>query len=105
MNLRTIAILIGLSIIIAGIASIATSSIGIQAYNKCDSPKLKEEHPRNFKYLVINLILAIFLTLVGFAVSFYARMVPSISLDTSAMGGMPTSMGDLTSKANELLGK
>jgi hypothetical protein len=105
MNLRTIAILIGLSIIIAGIASIATSSIGIQAYNKCDSPKLKNEHPRNFKYLVINLILAIFLTLLGFVVSFYARMVPSISLDTSAMGGIPTSVGDLTSKASSFLGK
>jgi formate hydrogenlyase subunit 3/multisubunit Na+/H+ antiporter MnhD subunit len=92
MNLRTIAILIGLSIIIAGIASIATSSIGIQAYNKCDSPKLKEEHPKNFNYLVINLILAIFLTLVGFAVTFYARMVPPISLDTSS------SLGDIKSQ-------
>ena len=105
MNLRTIAILIGLSIIIAGIASIATCSIAIQAYNQCDSPKLKEVHPKNFNYLVLNLILAIFLTIVGFAVSFYARMVPSISLDTSSMGGAQASMGDLTAKAKEFLGK
>lgn len=98
MNLRTIAIYTGLAIIIAGIASIATCSIGIQAYNKCDSPKLKDEHPKNFKYLVFNLILAIFLTLFGFVISFYSRMVPSISLDTSAIGG------DLASKASSFLG-
>lgn len=79
-QLLTVAIIM----ILAGIASIATSSIAIQAYNKCNSPNLKEEHPNNFNYLVINLVLAILLTLGGFGVAYYARLVPSFSLDAVA---------------------
>ena len=74
--------ILAIIMLVAGIASIATSSIGIQAYNKCDKPNLKEEHPANFKYLVINLILAIALVLGSFGGFYYASKVPSFSLDS-----------------------
>jgi formate hydrogenlyase subunit 3/multisubunit Na+/H+ antiporter MnhD subunit len=79
--MNTQLMILAIIMLIAGIASIATSSIGIQAYNKCDSPKLKDENPKNFKYLVFNLILAIALVLGSFAAFFYASKVPSFSLD------------------------
>jgi len=52
-------------LLFVGIASIATSSIGIQAYNKCSSPSLKADHPVNFKYMIANLVLAIVMTIVA----------------------------------------
>lgn len=79
--MNTQLMILAIIMLVAGIASIATSSIGIQAYNKCDNPNLKNEHPANFKYLVVNLILAIALVLGSFATFYYASKVPSFSLD------------------------
>lgn len=84
--------ILGIIMLVAGIASIATSSIGIQAYNKCDKPNLKEDHPSNFKYLVFNLILAIALVLGSFATFFYATKVPSFSLDALS-GSLDKTLG------------
>lgn len=72
-QLLTVAIIM----ILAGIVSIATSSIGIQAYNTCTSPNLKDEKPSNFNYLVLNLILAILLTLGGGWVAYQATFLPN----------------------------
>lgn len=80
--MNTQLMIIAIIMLVAGIASIATSAIGIQAYNKCDNPNLKEAHPTNFKYLVFNLILAIALVLGSFATFYYASKVPSFSLDS-----------------------
>ena len=79
--MNTQLMILAIIMLVAGIASIATSSIGIQAYNKCDKPNLKDENPKNFKYLVFNLIIAIGLVLGSFAAFFYASKVPSFSLD------------------------
>ena len=87
-QLLTVAIIM----ILAGIASIATSSIAIQAYNECTSPSLKEVYPKNFNYLVVNLVLAILLTLGGFGVAYYSRLVPSFSID-SVIGDLDKAAG------------
>ena len=50
------------ALLVASIASIATSSISIQAYKKCDAMKAR---PANFKWLVTNLCIAIAMTLVA----------------------------------------
>jgi hypothetical protein len=90
--MNTQLMILGIIMLVAGIASIATSSIGIQAYNQCDKPNLKEAHPSNFKYLVFNLILAIALVLGSFATFFYATKVPSFSLDALS-GSLDKSLG------------
>jgi hypothetical protein len=48
-------------LLVVGIVSIASSSIGISCYNNCDEQKTKNKN--NFNFLVLNLILAILLTL------------------------------------------
>jgi uncharacterized membrane protein len=93
--MNTQLLIIGIIMLIAGIASIATSSIGIQAYNAQDS--LKKEHPNNYNYLVLNLILAIGLTLGSFGVFYYATLVPSFSLDEVSKG-LGDSMAEMTGK-------
>jgi ABC-type molybdate transport system permease subunit len=67
MNLSTL--LFGIAILIAGVFSIATSSIAIECYNKNEG--LKNEKQANFTYLVINLISAIVMVLAGFASMFF----------------------------------
>ena len=78
--MNTQLLVVGLIMLVAGIASIATSAIGIQAYNK--DPQLKSDHPSNFNYLVINLILAIALVFGSFGVFYYATLVPNFSMDS-----------------------
>lgn len=51
----------GVFLLVVGIVSIASSSIGINCYNK--SGDLKEKNKSNFNFLVLNLVLAILLTL------------------------------------------
>ena len=63
---------IATAVIVVGIASIATSSIGIQAYNQCTSPSLKADHKYNFNWMVLNLILAILATLLGSAMLYFS---------------------------------
>lgn len=64
-------------LIIAAIMAVATASIGIQCYNKCDSPKMNEQMPRNKTYLVINLILAIIFLIASLALLYFSFMLPS----------------------------
>ena len=56
----------GVFLLVVGVVSIASSSIGINCYNKCDEQK--KESKNNFNFLVLNLVLAILLTLasIGF---------------------------------------
>jgi len=76
----TLAILL----IIAAIMAIATASIGIQCYNKCDSPKMNEQMPKNKIYLVINLILGIIFLIASLGLLYYSFSLPSTS---SLLGG------------------
>ena len=55
-------IIICVLVCITCIFSIATSSIGIQAYN--DNPSYKDSKPTNFKFLVGNLIASIVIFLI-----------------------------------------
>lgn len=77
------------------IASIATASIGIQCYNKCDSPDMNKEMPNNKTYLVISLIMSIFLLFVSFSVFYLAWITPSfpigqfMNMANSLSGQMP----------------
>jgi uncharacterized membrane protein YidH (DUF202 family) len=56
----------GVFLLVVGVVSIASSSIGINCYNNCKDQK--EANKNNFNFLVLNLVLAILLTLgaVGF---------------------------------------
>jgi hypothetical protein len=51
--------------ILACIFSIASTSIGIQAFNKNDN--YKKNHPHNFNFLVFNLIVSIITLLLSIA--------------------------------------
>jgi hypothetical protein len=51
----------GVFLLVVGIVSIASSSIGISCYNKCSEQK--QENKSNFNFLVLNLVLSIVLTL------------------------------------------
>jgi hypothetical protein len=51
----------GVFLLIVGIVSIASSSIGINCYNNCADQK--NAHKNNFNFLVLNLVLSILLTL------------------------------------------
>lgn len=51
----------GVFLLVVGVVSIASSSIGINCYNSC--PDQKESNKNNFNFLVVNLVLAILLTL------------------------------------------
>jgi uncharacterized membrane protein YidH (DUF202 family) len=51
----------GVFLLVVGVISIASSSIGINCYNNCTEQK--EEKKSNFNFLVLNLVLAIVLTL------------------------------------------
>ncbi len=48
---------------IASILSIASTSIGIQSYNKNDA--WKKEHLTNFNFLVINLVVSILILILS----------------------------------------
>ena len=54
-------VIYGLIVLVVGILTIATTSIGINCYNNC--PTEKESKKSNFNYLVMNLVLSILLTL------------------------------------------
>lgn len=53
------------TMLILGIFGIAINSIGIQCYNKCDNPKMKEVHPQNKSFLVLSLIISIIILLLS----------------------------------------
>jgi hypothetical protein len=48
-------------ILMFSVLSIATSSIAIECYNK--SPELKSGKPNNYIFIIVNLVMAILLTL------------------------------------------
>lgn len=56
----------GVFLLVVGVVSIASSSIGINCYNSCDEQK--QASKSNFNFLVVNLVLSILLTLaaIGF---------------------------------------
>ena len=87
----------GIFLLITTIISIATSSIAIQCYNKCDNPNMNVENPRNKTFLVINLILSIGMIFACFYIIKMA-MMPNFGgmggMGMSGMGGM--GMGDLS---------
>lgn len=51
-------------LLLAGIFSIATTSIGVQCSNSCET--YKTEHPSNQTFLIVNLVSAILVTLIAF---------------------------------------
>jgi formate hydrogenlyase subunit 3/multisubunit Na+/H+ antiporter MnhD subunit len=71
---------LALILLIIAITSIATSSIGIQCYNKCNSPDMNKEMPKNKSYLVINLVLSILLLLIAFPALYYAWLMPALPI-------------------------
>lgn len=91
---------LALILLIIAITSIATSSIGIQCYNKCDSPNMNKEMPKNKNYLVINLVLSILLLLISFPALYYAWLMPALPI--SQMISAANSLG--ASGAADLLG-
>ncbi len=74
MNQQLIAF--GVFLLIVGIVSIASSSIGISCYNNCSDQK--EKHKSNFNF-VLNLILAILLTLGSVGFMYQATKVSGLS--------------------------
>src|SRR2546423_1069431 len=56
--------------VIAGTCSIATSSIGVSAYDE-DNYKLKNRYGSSYSFLVLNLICAMLLVICGCSLSSY----------------------------------
>ena len=85
-------IIICVLVCITCIFSIATSSIGIQAYN--DNPSYKESKSQNFKFLIGNLVasIVIFLICIG--------IIVVVVKTGGGGGGMPT---DTFGKAGEFM--
>lgn len=65
-----------LLLLIAGIFSIATSSIGIQCDNECTT--YKDAHNSNHTFLIVNLVSAILVTLIAIVGVYFAIMAPSM---------------------------
>jgi hypothetical protein len=66
-----------LALLIGGIFSIATSSIGIQCYNSDQKgTDQKGSSPNNFNFLVFNLVSAILMTLIAMASMYFAATMP-----------------------------
>lgn len=76
-------IIICVLVCITCIFSIATSSIGIQAYN--DNPSYKDSKPTNFKFLVGNLIASIVIFLICVVI------IVIVVKTGGGKGGMPSS--------------
>lgn len=71
------------TLLVLGIFGIAINSIGIQCYNKCENPKMNEEHPKNKSFLVFSLVISIVILLLSFfmfylvhKMNMYKAMVP-----------------------------
>lgn len=68
-----------LALLIGGIFSIATSSLGIQCYNSNSSgTEQKSASPNSFNFLVVNLVSAILMTLIALSSTYFAATMPSI---------------------------
>ncbi len=99
-------------LIVAAIMAIATVSIGIQCYNKCDAPNMNKEHPKNKIFLVINLILSIVFLFASFFIFQFVMTLPDFDIGalTKGMGlGTATNLGagglgELGGKLGKLLG-
>jgi hypothetical protein len=75
--------------------AVATASIGIQCYNKCDSPKMNEQMPRNKTFLVINLIIGIVFLIASLVLLYFAFMLPSTASLIRAAGIESGNLKDL----------
>jgi len=75
MNQRLLAF--GVFLLVVGIVSIASSSIGINCYN--NSPDEKEAKKSNFNFLVLNLVLAIALTFASAGFLYLVVAYPSLA--------------------------
>ena len=78
-------LIFGFFLLTASIMSIATCSIAIQCYNKCDKPDMNVEHPRNKTFLVIGLILSIGMVFSSF---YFFKLAMTPSINFGGMGGM-----------------
>ncbi len=75
MNLQLLGF--GVFLLVVGIFSIASSSIGINCYNKCE--QVKSASKNNFNFLVINLVLSILLTLAALGFLYQLVMLNKFS--------------------------
>jgi hypothetical protein len=73
-------------LLLAAIFSVATASIGIQCYNKCESPNMNKEHSGNKAFLVINLILSLVFLFVSMALIYFIKVMPESLINTVAKG-------------------
>jgi hypothetical protein len=96
-------------LIVAAIMAIATNSIGIQCYNKCDAPNMNKEHPRNKIFLIINLILSIAFLIASIIIFQFVLTLPPIDLSMfTSLTGKATDLGsgglgDLAGKLGKML--
>ena len=88
----------GIFLLITSIMSIATCSIALECYNKCENPKMNTEHPQNRIFLIINLILSIFMVMASIYVCKNAMEMTTISMGSTSVG----SLGGLSSLAKLL---
>jgi hypothetical protein len=65
----------GVFLLVVGVVSIASSSIGINCYNNCSDQKTA--HMNNFNFLVLNLVLSILLTLAALGFIYLQVAQPS----------------------------
>jgi hypothetical protein len=96
-------------LIVGAIMAIATCSIGIQCYNKCDKPNMNAEMPKNKIFLIINLILSIAFLIASIFVFQFVMTLPPIDLSmiTSQMGKASNlgsgGLGNIAGKLGKLL--
>jgi hypothetical protein len=68
-------------IVLLAVCFVASNSIAIQCYNKCDSPKMNEEMPANKNYLVISLVTSLVLLLISLVIAYGAWMIRGIPIE------------------------
>lgn len=82
-------VILGLVMLFAGIFSTATTAIGIQAYNKDELSKFKEDNKNNFNFLIINLVSALLVIIIASVVMYFGikndAPAPGMSTDMSSM--------------------
>lgn len=91
-------------LIVAAVMAIATNSIGIQCYNKCDAPNMNSEHPKNKIFLIFNLILSIAFLIASIIIFQFVLTLPNFDLSAiTSQFGKATNLG--AGGLNELAGK
>ena len=75
MNIKML--MVACALLIGGVFSIATSSIGTECYNADQNKSFKDSKITNFNFLIVNLVSAILMTLIG-ALSIYLALTSPI---------------------------